>query len=213
VSLDSLIGLITALSPWEATAVLLGIAYLLLASREHIACWVCAFFSTVIYTVLFWDSSLLMESALNVYYMGMAVYGWLQWQGRGSMVAATEQQDTSTLAIKTWTLRQHVIVIGIVVLLAAVSGAILGAYTDAAWPYVDSFTTWGAVVTTWMVAKKVLENWIYWFVIDAISIPLYIDRGLHLTAMLFCAYLVIVVFGYFSWRREYRQYDFTQATA
>ena len=55
-----------------------------------------------------------------------------------------------------------------------------------------------------MVAHKILENWIYWFVIDAISIPLYIDRGLYLTAILFVMYLVIVVFGYFAWIREYR---------
>lgn len=205
-SFSDLIDLVRTLSPWEAAAVLLGIAYLLLASREHIACWICAFFSTLIYTVLFWGSSLLMESALNVYYMVMAVYGWSQWQGSWSTNAGVHDQNKGGLAIQTWTIPKHTLVIGIVMMLAAISGAILSAYTEAAWPYVDSFTTWGAVITTWMVAKKVLENWIYWFVIDAISIPLYIDRELYLTAMLFCAYLVIVVFGYFSWRREYRQY-------
>ena len=210
-SVSSLIDLVRALSPWEAAAVLLGIAYLLLASREHIACWICAFFSTLIYTVLFWDSSLVMESALNVYYMAMAVYGWSQWQDSWSTNADDYDQNKGGLVIQTWTIPKHALVISVVLMLAAISGAALSAYTEAAWPYVDSFTTWGAVITTWMVAKKILENWIYWFVIDAISIPLYIDRELYLTAMLFCAYLVIVVFGYFSWRREYRQYDLNAA--
>ncbi len=89
-------------------------------------------------------------------------------------------------------------------LLAGFSGYLLGHNSTAAWPYVDSFTTWGAVVATVMVAHKVLENWIYWFVIDLVSIPLYVDRGLMLTAWLFVAYLVIVVFGFRAWLREYR---------
>lgn len=214
---NDLLELMAALSPWEASAVLLGIAYLLLATREHIACWICAFFSTLIYTVLFWESSLLMESALNVYYMAMAAYGWSQWRRRGEVgdgYSNSGGQDIGAeLRISTWTTQRHLLVIGGVLVLAAASGALLGSYTEAAWPYLDSFTTWGAVVTTWMVAKKILENWIYWLVIDAISIPLYIDRGLHLTAVLFCAYLVIVVFGFFNWRREYMNYDRAKSPA
>jgi len=67
----------------------------------------------------------------------------------------------------------------------------------------DSFTTWGAVLTTYMVAKKVLENWLYWIVIDGLSVFLYLDRGLYLYALLFVAYLAIVVFGFFEWRRSW----------
>ena len=71
-------------------------------------------------------------------------------------------------------------------------------------PYIDSFTTWGSILTTWMVAKKLLENWLYWLVIDSVSIYLYLERGLFLTAALFAVYLVIVVFGYRRWHRHYR---------
>jgi nicotinamide mononucleotide transporter len=70
-------------------------------------------------------------------------------------------------------------------------------------PYLDSFTTWASVITTWMVARKILENWIYWFVIDSVSIVLYVNRSLHLTAVLFAVYLVIIVFGYRDWRRTW----------
>jgi nicotinamide mononucleotide transporter len=192
---EVIVAAITALSPWEASAAVLAIAYLLLAAREHIACWLCAFVSTAIYTALFWHVSLLMDSALNIYYMAMAGFGWYQWR-HGSA-------SGGQLAISTWPVRRHLLVIGTVIALALITGKTLSVYTAAAWPYVDSLTTWGAVITTYMVARKVLENWLYWFVLDAISIPLYIERGLHVTAALFAIYLVIVVIGFFSWQRQY----------
>ena len=102
---------------------------------------------------------------------------------------------------------RHILAILLVLGLTIISGALLSKHTSAAWPYVDSFTTWGAVITTWMVANKILENWIYWIVVDGVSIPLYIDRGLYLTAGLFAVYLVIVVIGYFAWLKEYREYS------
>lgn len=183
-----------AMSMAESIAVVLAVAYLLLAAREHIACWVCALASTAIYTVLFWDVSLLMESALNVYYMAMAVYGWQQWRYGGS--------THSGVSIRTLTWRQHGLILAAVAVLTLVSGTLLSGKTTAVWPYVDSFTTWASVITTVLVAKKYLENWLYWFVIDGVSIPLYLDRGLYLTAALFAVYLVIIVFGYLSWQRH-----------
>ena len=81
--LQSLLASASSMSPWEAIAVVFAMAYLLLAVKENILCWLFAFMSTAIYTVLFWDVSLLMESALNVYYMAMAIYGWYQWTHGG----------------------------------------------------------------------------------------------------------------------------------
>ena len=91
------------------------------------------------------------------------------------------------------------------VLLVVTSGYLLSENTTAALPYVDAFTTWYAVVTTYMVTKKILENWGYWFVIDSVSVYLYYSRGLYLTALLFVAYLIIIVFGYLKWKKEYDQ--------
>jgi nicotinamide mononucleotide transporter len=187
--------LVNGLSGWEACAVVLAIAYLLLAAKESIYCWYCALVSTAIYTFLFWDVSLLMESALNVYYMVMAVYGWHQWRYGG--------KEHSGIPIRTLDSSQHLVIIGAVIIISLISGLLLSQHTDAAWPYVDSFTTWGSVITTVMVAKKILENWLYWLVIDSVSIPLYIDRGLYLTAILFMVYIVIIVVGYLSWRQRY----------
>ena len=86
-----------------------------------------------------------------------------------------------------------------------ISGALLEANTQAARPYLDSFVTWGAVVTTWMVARKVLENWAYWMVINSLAVFMFIDRGMLLTAGLHVSYLAISVFGWRSWYRDYRQ--------
>lgn len=180
---------------WEALAVLLAIAYLLLAARENSLCWYFAFAHTAIFTVLFWRVSLLMESALNVYYMLMAVYGWYQWNRGGDGHHGIEIQRLGAL--------QHAAILTAIALLTLASGYFLSSGSDAAWPYVDSFTTWASVITTWLVARKVLENWLYWVVIDTVSIGLYVDRGLNMTAVLFVAYVVIAVFGFISWRRHY----------
>lgn len=185
-----------AMSAWELVAVVLGVAYLLLAMRESLWCWYAAFVSTAIFLVLFWDVGLLMESALQVYYLAMAVYGWWHWR-RGSA-------GQSELAISSWGKGQHLLAISCVLLASAISGALLHRYSDAALPYLDSFTTWGSILTTWMVARKILENWLYWLVIDSVSIFLYLDRALYLTALLFAVYLIIVLFGYRKWLQHYR---------
>ena len=177
----------------EAGAVSLGVAYLLLAAREKILCWPAAFLSTALSVYVFWNVALLMESALNLYYMGMAVYGWRQWRRGG---------PNGTAPVRRWGAAAHVLAIGAILAAAALSGHLLAANTEAAWPYLDSFTTWASVLTTFMVARKILENWIYWFVIDGVSIFLYLDKGLYLYAALFTFYLVICVMGFLSWRRS-----------
>ncbi|MEH6551345.1 MAG: nicotinamide riboside transporter PnuC [Pseudomonadales bacterium] len=187
------------MSGWEVLAVVLAIAYLVLAMRENILCWYCAFASTAIYTVLFWNVSLLMESALNVYYMAMAVYGWYQWRG------GSEQGDG--VQITRWSWRSHLTVFALIAVLSLVSGLLLTEQSTAAWPFVDSFTTWSSVIVTFMVARKVLENWLYWIVIDAVSVALYFERGLVLTSLLMAAYTIMAVAGYMSWRRHWQGRD------
>ncbi len=195
--LQSLVNAAAGMSPWEGAAVVLAIAYLVLAIRQNPWCWAAAFASTSIYLVLMYEARLYMESVLQVFYLGMAVYGWYHWRhGPG---------PDHALPVTTWSVSTHVRVIAGVVALAVLSGALLSIYSDAALPYLDSFTTWGAVITTWMVARKILENWLYWFVIDSVSIYLYASRELFLTALLFAFYLVLIVVGYRAWRREMRR--------
>ena len=193
-----------AMSYWEVIAVILGIAYLVLAMKENSLCWYAAFGSTAIFSWLFFDVSLLMESALNIYYLAMAIYGWYVWNKKPQN-SAMQNELTPKLPITTWTGKQHTIAIGSVITISLFSGYLLTENTTAVMPYLDSFTTWGAVLTTYMVAKKVLENWIYWFVIDAVAIYLYIDRELYLTALLMAVYVIMVVFGYNAWLKTYNK--------
>lgn len=187
-----------SLSWLEALAVVLAIAYLVLAVRQNIWCWACAFVSTAIYIYLFHSVALLMESALNVFYLIMAVYGWYEWRYGGARHAG--------LPVTVWPLRRHLAAILVIVALVIASGYVLSRRTTAAFPYLDSLTTWSAVWATFLVARKVLENWFYWFLIDALSVWLYVSRGLPLTAMLFCVYLVLIPIGFFAWRRDYRSH-------
>ena len=180
----------------ESLAVILAIAYLLLAAEENVWCWVCAFVSSVLYVWIMFHVRLYMESVLNGFYAVMAVVGWQQWEKGGA--------DHHGVKISTMPWQQHVMLIAAMVVLALVNGYIMQRYTQAAFPLVDSFTTWSSVVTTFLVIRKKLENWIYWFVIDGISIALYINRGLYLTAGLFAVYVVIVVFGFLHWLRLYK---------
>jgi nicotinamide mononucleotide transporter len=194
----------TGMSLWELAAVLLAIAYLLLAVREVALCWYCAFVSTAIYTAIFWDVRLLMDSALNVYYMVMAVFGWYQWKYGGTSQTG-DNGKSDGVAIASLSRSQHVVIIVSITLLSLISGYLLSEYSRAAWPYVDSFTTWGSVIATYLVARKFLENWLYWIVIDTVSIPLYLDRGLNFTAILFGAYVLIAICGYISWKNHYQR--------
>ena len=180
----------------ELTAVIFAIAYLLLAVRENILCWYAAFISTSIFLFIFWQVKLYMESGLQVYYLAMAVYGWYQWT-----LGGTQQ---SGIAISTWPMTKHLLALTVILIATIISGYLLSENSDAPLPYLDSFTTWASIVTTYMVAKKVLENWIYWFVIDSVSIFLYLARELYFPALLFDAYVVIVVFGFLTWLKQYR---------
>ena len=181
----------------ELAAVIFAVAYLVLAVRENSLCWYAAGMSTLIFLFIFWDVKLYMESGLQIYYLAMAFYGWYQWRGAN--------RETANLRVSKWRAKQHVIALALIATLTFISGSLLNSGTDANLPYLDSFTTWASVVTTFMVARKILENWFYWLVIDSVSIYLYLDRELYFTSLLFAIYIVIIFFGWFAWNRSYRQ--------
>jgi nicotinamide mononucleotide transporter len=185
-----------SLSWIEIGAVVFAVAYLGLAIRQNALCWPAALISVVLFLALFYDARLYMEAALQIFYMVMAVYGWYQWRLGG--------REHTGVIITVWSKRAHAIAIVAVIALSAGFGAFLAARTDAALPYADSFTTIGALVATYMVTKKVLENWVYWFVLDSVSVFVYVARELYLSALLFVLYLVLIVIGYRRWLRDFR---------
>ncbi len=183
----------------------LAIAYLWLIIKERIEAWYCAFLSTALYTAIFWQVSLVMESALNIYYMGMAVYGWWQWRHGGD--------NDQGVVVHSWPWQQHLLWLLLIIAITTISGWWLASNTDAAHPYVDSFTTWAAVFTTYLVAQKILENWLYWIVINTISVWLYLDRGLYPTSILFVWYVGMSVVGYYRWRQIHQHSHIPATTA
>lgn len=190
----------TLLSAWQAASTLetvsvaFGLAYVVLAAHENVLCWPAAIVNTTTAIVLFWDVSLLMESALNVFYLAIAFYGWWQWKFGG--------QNRSELSISRWPWINHALAIAAIIILTLVSGKLLADKTSAALPYLDSFTTWAAVICTWMVTRKIIENWLYWIVIDLAGVYLFMQKGLMLYALLFVLYTIIAVYGYIRWRRN-----------
>ena len=177
----------------ESTAVIFAILYLILAVKQNILCWTAGIISSVLYFFIMQKAGLYMEAYLQVFYVVMGIYGWSQWSASNA--------SNPSFIVNTWSKYQHMITISIILVLSLLSGFLLERYTDAALPFLDALVSWGAVVATYMVAKKLLENWIYWFVIDATSIFLFIERGLWLSAILFATYLVIIFFGYQSWNK------------
>lgn len=183
---------------WELAAVSLSIAYVVLVARNNRWCWPAAFLSTLIFTIIFYDVSLLMESLLNFYYMAMAIYGWYKWQNSNLLTGH------NTLLIKRWSLSKHLINISILLLISLGLGWIMANYTHADFAYLDTMTTVFAVATTYLVTIKVLENWLYWLVINSISVYLYVQKGLEPTAALAAFNIVMCVVGYIHWSKDYR---------
>lgn len=190
---EALLAGFEALSAWEIAAVGLAVVYLLLAIRQSRWCWPAAIASAFIYLFIMFGARLYMQSVLQLFYIAMAVYGWVCWRQGGA---------GDDLPVISWSARDHVRPVLIIVGSGAILGALMLQYTDAAAPWLDALAASGAVVTTWMVARKILQNWIYWFVIDLGLAWLYASQGLWLTALLFLAYLVLIIVGYRSWRES-----------
>ena len=181
----------------EITAVVLAILYLVLAVKQNILCWVCGIIISVLYFFIMRSAGLYMEAYLQIFYVFMGFYGWSQWK--------TKTSNTSNFEVNTWNKSQHLFATSMVLILSIISATMLRFFTDAALPFLDALVTWGAVVATYMVAKKLLENWIYWLVIDSISIFLFISRGLFPTAFLFGIYIIIIIYGYRSWSKKLQE--------
>ena len=179
----------------ELIAAALAVAYLLLAIGQRLSCWLAAFISSVLYVGVYFSARLYMESVLNVYYAAMAVYGFWQWQWQHG-------RRGGALAVNRWPISRHVLAALGMVAISLVSYFFLRRYTPAAWPFVDSMVAWSSVFTTFLVARKVYENWHWWLLIDSVSVYLSYTRHLYATMLLFTLYLILIVIGMREWRRS-----------
>lgn len=194
--IDSILAGLRASSGLEIVAVICGLAYLLLAVRRIRWCWVFGGISSAIAIYLAGRAQLPMQAALQVYYLGLSVYGFWHW--------TQESAQEAPPAVSTWPLRYHLIACIAIVAISALTAKWLAAETQAAWPFMDSFTTWGSLFTAWLVARMKLENWLYWIIVDSVLAWLFAVQGLFFLALMSVLYVGIVIGGFFKWRRLYR---------
>ncbi|MDP5142779.1 nicotinamide riboside transporter PnuC [Rheinheimera baltica] len=183
----------------ELVATLLALAYVILALKHSLWCWPAALLSTLLFTHVMWQSALLSDALLQLYYAGMALYGWWRWQ---QLRQATPGAKGSVFE---WRWQWHLVLIVITALAGWVLGMFMASYTQADFAYLDAQTTAFSVMATFLVARKLVSNWLYWVVIDAVSIYVYAQKHLYFLTGLFMLYTVIAIAGYFIWRSHYQQ--------
>lgn len=182
-------------SIWEWFAVASSLLYVILITYKVLAAWIFAALSSLLYIYLCYSNRLYLESILQVFYFGMAIYGWFMW---------TSDDETKDVTVIQWPLNYHIYNVLVSGTLMLLFGYIFDQYSNQANPYLDAFTTIFSLMATFMVAQKVLENWIYWIIIDAFSVYLFASRGLYMTSVLFILYTLIAIFGYFSWKKQFK---------
>lgn len=180
----------------ELVAVVTALAYVIFAAQGSLWCWPAAMISTVLYTVIFYEYYLWSDSALQIYYFAMAIYGWWNWQKNKETSVNTE-----VIEIAEYQLAFHIKAIILLTIASLGVGYLMDNFTPTDFPYLDAATTVFAVFGTYLVAKRVIENWLYWVVIDLVSIYLYLEKGLVPTAALFIVYVFIASYAYYNWRK------------
>lgn len=178
----------------ELLAVATAVGYVLLAARQHIWCWPFGFASTLIYTWIFWEVSLPFQSFLNAYYAVIAIYGWYNWNRLHSVSA-----DTPTII--SWSFKRHGVAI---VSLSIVTWlAIMVAKENFSSEYVelDAAVAIFSLYVTYLVTQKVIENWLYWIVVNSSASYLYYLQELYFSSALFLLYVAMSIYGYRKWQK------------
>jgi nicotinamide mononucleotide transporter len=176
-------------APAELAAAGFGAAYILLAIREHRACWVAGGISTALYAVVFRDAGLPMQALLQLLYVALSVYGWYAWS-----------RDAAP-AVRRWPIRLHLAALAAVGVATAASAPLAARFAFSAQPVADSLGTWASVFATWLLARRIIDTWPWWIVIDAGLAVLLAVQGLWPSAALYLAYALLSVAGWRSWRR------------
>lgn len=191
-TIDDAVRQLAVTGPLELAAVLLGFGYIALAIRQRRLCWLAGGLSTALYILVFLDVRLYLQSALQVLYVSLAIYGWREW-GRDAPAAVG-------LVVRRWTAIRHLSAIGAVAAATMLTAPMLAAWTDSASPWADALGTWASVAATWMMVRKVAANWIWWIFVDSGLAWLYATQGLVFTAVLFIAFALLAGAGWWSWR-------------
>lgn len=178
----------------ELLAALSGLVSIYLVTRQNIWCWPIGIASVALYTLVFYDARLYSDLILHIIYVVVQIYGWLHWN-RGSL--GDDDLRVTSLPIT------HVLFWVLVALAGTLGwGWGMSTYTDASLAYGDAFTTVGSLVAQWLTARKRIESWVFWFVIDVVAIAIYLTKGLYMTSALYALFLVLCIMGFRQWRHS-----------
>lgn len=178
----------------EVIAAISGIIGVWLTTRQNIWCWPVALVNVILYIYVFFAAKLYADFGLQIFYFVMTLYGWYNWLHGGD-----QHQKLEVVTHITKKLLIISLIIGIISQTAL--GFILANYSDAALPFWDSVVgVWGVIITYWM-AKKILENWIAWIIIDLMCVGIYLYKDLYPTTVLYFVFAVLAVVGYFQWNK------------
>ena len=178
----------------EIIGAVIGLVYLYLEFKANKWLWPVGVVMPIVYVWIFFQSKFYADMGVNIYYFFASIYGWILW----SKYKKNNQEEL----LITHTPKKYFVPISIIgILLFAIIAFILVRFTDSPVPYGDSFTTALSILGMWLLARKHVEQWWFWFFVNIISCALYLWKGLYTTSILFAIYSIISVFGYYKWRK------------
>lgn len=183
----------------ELLGTMVGIIYLWLEYRASIYLWIAGIIMPAIYIFIYYDAGLYADFGINVYYLLIALYGWIAWKTGFTLTGKTKKSRELPISYtpkRAWT-RIAAAYIAAQLFITWV----LMEYTDSTVPIADSFTTALSIVGMWMLARKYVEQWWVWCIVDVASSALYIYKELYFTAALYAVYAIIAIFGYRKWKK------------
>lgn len=181
----------------ELLGVVTSLIYLYFSVRQIIWLWPFGILSSALFIWIFFSSKFYADMGLQVYYLGISIYGWIYWLRGGSRNPEVDRLPVSRVSARlAWILAG----IGMVLFLGIV--AVLKGLTDSDVPWGDGFTTAASIVATWMLARKILEHWLVWILVDAVAAALYFYKGLYPSTVLYIIYSAIAIAGYRNWKKD-----------
>lgn len=183
----------------EVIAATIGLISIYLQIKQHILYWPVTIVLVSLYIVVYIDAKLYADMSLQVYYLVISFYGWHHW------MYGNNKDKTKKLEVSQTHTKQAILYFLISIILFLAISQILVYFTDSDLPYWDAFTTALSFIATWMLAKKILENWLLWIVVDAVSVGIYIYKDLYATSILFIVLTILAFVGYYSWRKSMRE--------
>ena len=191
----------------EIVATLFGLLCVVLTIRQNIWCWPMGLVQVTLFIWIFYDARLYSDVLLHVIYIGLGVYGWWYWLRRPEQIA--DHAGVPVTKLRTVTLGAWLLV-GIVG--TFVLGLVMHRFAGASLPYWDAATTVFSLIAQYLLARKWLESWWFWIVVDVIAIGVYLAKDLYVTSGLYAVFLVLAVLGWMSWRRSLTSLNQTGAT-